>query len=217
MAHWTESINLSHLHRLYDKGDINIPQLGKAVAKRLQLTSFFHTCEPEFIDIICEFDALDEFSELKDYEVALDLLYDFGDKGIYAVDGRYNNLWVITNDGADKPDEDDELIHKPIKTVDVNEGQTTFYGPYKNEHNQSSYITPSTVHSRSKSTKVTRYLSPADFNKRLEAHNVKPDSLPKEMYEYIKDADDQYQAWLIECLPNLRVAEIKPIDSTSQA
>lgn len=77
---WQERVDISHLHRLYSEHKIEVKMLGKAVGARLKSTDAFKSCEPELVDIICEFEALDEHSDIGDYCSALDMLYDFGDK-----------------------------------------------------------------------------------------------------------------------------------------
>ena len=77
---WQERVDISHLHRLYTDHKIEIKALGKAVGARLKSTNAFKSCEPELVDIVCEFEALDEHSDIADYCSALDMLFDFGDK-----------------------------------------------------------------------------------------------------------------------------------------
>ena len=93
---WQERVDISHLHRLYTDHKIEIRALGKAVGARLKSTNAFKSCEPELVDIICEFEALDEHSDITDYCSALDMLFDFGDKNkqllIEAIGDRSNGV-----------------------------------------------------------------------------------------------------------------------------
>lgn len=198
MASWQETINISHLHRLYSDGKIKVMQLGKAVAARLKTTSYFKSCEPEMIDIIAEFGSLDEFSDHKDYITALDLLYDFGD--------IENRLWVETiRPDADEDDTTPAIINKPVKVYSDFASEDTkpeFKGPYYQNHPNirvlggSSDDSPTST-KRYNRTKTVRYLSETDFNKRLADRGIDPEKIAKDMYSYMKDADDDYQDWLI--------------------
>lgn len=102
MANWEETINIAGIHRLYTNGGINLQQVAKAVVRKLQNTEAFATSDPELMDIIMNFGAIDEFARLKDYQVTLDLLYEFGDKE--------NRLWVEAEGVS--PQEHDEISAK---------------------------------------------------------------------------------------------------------
>ncbi len=199
MARWQETFNISYLHRLYTDGKIKVMQLGKCVAARLKTTSYFKASDPEMIDIMAEFGSLDEYSENKDYNIALDLLMDFGDK--------YNRLWVETFHADVEVDHtSDQIIHKPVKVYtdySIEDTQPNIKGPYFNHLNVVGNNSTTTTDNNPTSsrkynrTKVTRYLSEHDFNKRLTEKGLDPNKMNKDMYTYMKDADDDYQSWLI--------------------
>lgn len=224
MANWEEIINISHLHRLYEDGSINVQQLGKGVARRLQNTNCFHVADPELVDIICVFDGLDEFSELKDYEVGLDLLYSFGDKS--------HRLWIesLMPSGSIEVNEIDHIK----SFVERDKDDDTQHGLNVGAKYSSSYLPPrscvipittkppattapitTSIGSGDASskkynrTKSTRFMTQNDFNKKLETFGLDSDVIPSEMYQYMKEADDQYQEWLIERFKECRIQEIK--------
>lgn len=80
MANWHETINIAGLHYMYSRGDINLQQLSKGVARKLQNTHAFAISDPELMDVIFSFNSVDEFARLKDYITALDALLEWGDK-----------------------------------------------------------------------------------------------------------------------------------------
>ena len=126
MANWNETINIAALHKLYTTGDINLQQVSKTIVGKLKLTEAFASSEPEIIDVMCAFEAIDPLARLKDYEAALDMLYDYGDKDF--------RLWVEA-DGVN-PQDSSEI---PVKTRNPFEEDTkpqfgmanqSFKGPY---------------------------------------------------------------------------------------
>ena len=102
MANWNETINISGLHRLYTTGSINLQQVSQAIVRKLKNTEAFAISDPELIDIMCAFEAIDELAQLKDYNAVLDMLYGFGDKE--------HKLWVEAEGVS--PQEHDDIPNK---------------------------------------------------------------------------------------------------------
>lgn len=125
MANWNETINIAGINRLYKKGDIGLQQLAKAIARKLQNTEAFAVSEPEMTDILCAFNAIDELARAKDFQVVMDMLFDFGD-----VDRK---LWIEC-EGVN-PQEHDEI---PAKTRNPLEEDTK--PQLQNPHHHSSPI-----------------------------------------------------------------------------
>lgn len=98
MANWNETINIAGVNRLYQTGGINLMGLAKGVLAKLKNTEAFATCEPELLDVMSAFEAIDELAGLKDYNVALDMLLEFADKD--------NRLW-IEQEGVNPSEYDD--------------------------------------------------------------------------------------------------------------
>lgn len=124
MANWNETINISGLHRLYTSGGIGIQQVAKTIVRKLKNTEAFHRSDPELIDIMCGFEAIDELAMLKDYSAMLELLYAYGDKS--------HQLWIEA-EGVD-PQDSTEIAPK---TKVLFEQENTkpqinlpFHGPY---------------------------------------------------------------------------------------
>lgn len=98
MANWNEAINIAGLHRLYLKGGMSIHRLAKAVIRKLQNTEAFHVSDPDFMAVVQAFGAVDELARVKDYNVALEMLYEYGN-----MDHR---LWIEAEDVNDKDYDD---------------------------------------------------------------------------------------------------------------
>lgn len=217
---WKEAINISHLHRFYNDGQINIVQLGKAVASRLKLSNLFHMCEPEIIGLIVEFESLDEFSGINDYNSALQMLYEYGDEN--------NTLWIETENGGGFDNEDSSLL-APEKTIDSVESnrQISLYGPtgkdfvsYVNKSNITSPNNSPIVsgpnynktnnNSRRSKEKPAEVINDAELETRLAKYNVKPGQITLDMASYMKTVNGDYLDWLIQCKDNFIAQEIKP-------
>ena len=117
MINWHETINIAGLHRLFTSGSISLQDLGRAVVVKLKNTNAFASCEPELVDIICAFEAIDELASPSDYRAVLDMLYDFGDKN--------HALWIET----ESPSMQDDI---PNKTRN----------PYEDINNKEPYLSP---------------------------------------------------------------------------
>lgn len=130
MAQWNEAVNISGLHRLFETGGIALQQLAKGVVRKLQNTEAFASSDPELIGIMSLFGYIDEYSRLKDYNAALEMLYDYGNKEIYLSSGTAKQLWVE----VEGPQEFDDI---PVKTNNPFDEDTKpqfikphFHGPF---------------------------------------------------------------------------------------
>ncbi len=205
MMHWEETININHLHNLYSDGKINVVQMAKAVVSRMKSTQYWAISDPDFIDIMTEFDAMNEFSSHEDYCIALDYLFEYGD-----IDNR---LWIETELPA-KPEviaEDDRAINFKFRMLDDYEMPTIPEDSLSIIRKPAYYNAPVHKALPAKSTVQScgnpinkygnktkwRYLSQDDLNKRYIAKGIKPADIPKELNDYVKDADDQYQDWVL--------------------
>lgn len=123
MVHWNEKINIAHLHRLFTSGGLSLQNLSRGVVRKLQNTEVFATAEPELIDIMCAFDAIDELAQLDDYIAVLDMLYDFGDKD--------HMLWIDA-EGAGSESDDVFISNRIRNPFDENntEPYLNIKGPY---------------------------------------------------------------------------------------
>src|SRR6266568_7591083 len=88
MTKWAETLDISPYHQLYSKGTLPLKSLVSCIEHQLKKLDGFFSSDPELIDIIQELNAFDQFASHKDYEVILDMIYDYGDKG--------NRLWIET-------------------------------------------------------------------------------------------------------------------------
>ena len=216
MPNWNETINISHYHRLYTGGNIKLQQLGKGIANKLKLTESYARCDPDLMDVVCAFNALDEYACHKDYEAALAMLYEYGDKDY--------RLWIETMAPATKHDDDGIPSH--VKTpFDDEDTKPNFIkahyhgpnqvikGPYITQPSEPkevtvSITTPSARTDTIRCENVTgknyyhskhyHYMDDVDFKKKLAEADIEPDSLPRPLYEYMKNLNEPYQGWLID-------------------
>lgn len=65
MSRWQEAINIAGMHRLYSTGGLALPQLAKAIIRKLQNLEAFTTSDPGLMDVIDGFNAIDEFARLR--------------------------------------------------------------------------------------------------------------------------------------------------------
>lgn len=213
--YWQEQVNISHLHRMYSAGEINVVQLAKGIVGRLKTIKYYSIAEPDFMDVVMEFNSLDAFSEYEDYRVALDYLRDFGDKD--------NRLWIETETEASKADviEDGEKAKRtnarmiddyaseyvdPIDGPII--GPVQFKGPYFAPGvdaikaipaaSNTSFTSCSTSSSRYNRHKPVRFLSDYEFERRLKAKGIEPRQLAKDFFNYMRDANDDYQSWIMD-------------------
>lgn len=138
MTNWLSYLDLAYIHNLYEEGKLTIEQLGYQVSIRLRYTKYFKSLDPEFVDIVDEFEALDQISDIDDYDAALDLLYDFADEGY--------RIWINTKRQS--------IIPKP-----------------------------------------------SSFDDTLRKYELEG-KLSTDMYEWVKQAEPEYQVWLLERLRN---------------
>jgi hypothetical protein len=276
MSNWNEVINIAGLHKLYADGGITLKDLAKAIARKLKNTEAFAICDPSIIDVMCALDAVDDLARLKDYNVALDLLYDFGDKDHrlwIEADGISHDDEVVTKtrnpfDEITKPDltklhnnnnnnnnnktsvNANEWISYPTSPKDKNPGEpkerpwynTVVYdvgdvvckGTMRYRCRTSNCnVDPSnhsfkpedpweylgaeskknvvghemfpdritcTLPAKARVYALTRkyhYMSEDEFNKKLIAAEINPANMSKDLYSYMKDCEEPYQAWLI--------------------
>lgn len=202
MAQWVESINIVYINRLYFEGKITVQQSAKTMVAKLKKLQAWHVCEPDLINVVSAFDTIDAVAEHQDYIAALAMLYDYGDKN--------HNLWVETVIVEPKNSDDDipTATHNPFNTpssynktypipsvvlpavivpeVLANPNAITCAAPpgYKGK------IYPA--------TRTNSYIGEPEFNKKLEEANIVIGELPKELYTYIKAADEYYRTWLFE-------------------
>lgn len=219
MAIWKEQINISHLHRLYEEDKISVESLGKAVASRLRLTNYYQDHDPEIIEIICEFAALNKISELKDYEVILDMLYDFGD-----IEHR---LLVETLLSGDDTDEDNITNTGVINYVDQSKRVCGYIYPYskitcdiincKTQHethtsttSQSGYMARRNNSMWSSSSHDT---SPNELDIKLKSFEIAREEVSSEMYEYLRKSPPEYQNFLLERWRGFQYMEVKKVAS----
>jgi hypothetical protein len=207
MAIWKEEVNLSHLHRLYEGGKINVEQLGKGVAGRLRGTELSKK-ELELADIITEFCALDRLSELKDYEQILDMLYVFGD--------RDHRLWVETYDMASKKEEDETEImgsstyhHNP--TAPIHTGIYT--KGCNNDNNWTPYSSGSggcgsSRRSRKGDTYSNYNTTYSEMEEKLRLRKIEKDRVPHDLFDYLRKVPSDYQEWLLDRVASSSIREI---------
>lgn len=112
MVNWNETINIAGLYRLFSNGDISLQDLSRAVVRKLKNTEAFAISEPELIDIMCAFEAVDDLAQYKDYTTALDMLYEFGNKEC--------RLWIEAEGVS--PQEYDEVT-KTKNPLDKTDGE----------------------------------------------------------------------------------------------
>lgn len=72
MADWKTKIELRDLHEAFEKGEMTVKEVGKALADRVQKNRYAGELE----DIIYELRVVDD---VDDYDWCLEQLYDFGD------------------------------------------------------------------------------------------------------------------------------------------
>lgn len=108
MLKWNETINIAGLHRLYSTGGIGIQQVAKGVIRKLQNTEAFAISDPELMDVMFALNAVDEVAMVKDYNCAVEMLYEFGDKE--------NRLLVVADEVS--PQEYDEIPSKQKHVFD---------------------------------------------------------------------------------------------------
>ncbi len=205
--YWVETINVGHLHRLYSDGKINVVALAKGVVARLKTIHYYATAEPDFMNVIMELNSIDAYSDYDDYIVALDFLLEFGDKN--------NRLWVETEKPTSKEDIDDDKKATNINVKmldDYKNGAAELMsalvkGPYyKSRADDIVKASPATDNSPSTSCatnkynrkKQIRFLSEYDFGLRLKAKGINPNDLSRDFSNYVRDADDPYQAWILD-------------------
>jgi hypothetical protein len=183
---WQEAINILRLHRLWEDDKITIPQMAKGVSNLLKQTSYFHSCDPELTDIICEFEALDKLSDIHDYETALDMLYEFGDKDY--------RLWVEGLVRGGLSEEEDEHQDDSSNANNENSGirrrRAIALDPPKSIH-----ITTTTQ--ESKKHKTYKYLTDDEFNKKAAEYGINHEHMNSELRGFIKGADEDFQNWLL--------------------
>ena len=119
MANWKEAINIAGLHRLFTTGAISLQDLSRAVVRKLKNTEVFAIAEPELVDIMCAFDAIDELAQFNDYTTALDMLYSFGNKD--------NRLWIEADDTSSS--EHEEVPVKTRNPFEENKDKTPYLSP----------------------------------------------------------------------------------------
>lgn len=109
---WKARVFLTFLYDMYDRGDIKLRSLAKCTANRLRVLPFYSAGNPEFVDIVCEFEDIagDDLRDLDDYHEAMDMLYDFGDQD--------NQLWIETSVSEIESNEQERKFKELIKNVD---------------------------------------------------------------------------------------------------
>ncbi len=147
MTNWSESINIAGLHRLYSSNSISLQDLAKAVVRKLKNTEAFLSSDPELIDIMCAFEAIDELAQVRDYSAVLDMLYQYGDEG--------HKLWIEARD-VDVKEYDDVPVKKTRNPYDE-DGEWVKY-PNTN-------TTTSTTSTTSTTTSSTSNENPPQWSK----------------------------------------------------
>lgn len=171
MSKWKDNINIAHLHRLYNTGKINIVSLGKAVGSRLKKIDIFLSGNADIADIVNEFELLDQYSSLQDYKVAIDMLYDFGDKN--------NQLWI-----------DADCTDSVVNDIASSNNCKVTYS----ENTYQSPADKKTIKRSRAHLHITQY----ELDLKFSQLGINAKDIAKDMYDYIKDADIDYQAWLLE-------------------
>lgn len=216
---WGEVVNIKQPHRQYSEGKLNIRQLGRAVSKRLQDLECYKNGNKELLDIICELENLDEFSRFIDYQSALEMLWDFGDRG--------RILWI---EGFIEDDGKAIDVIQPLPIIDLEEDESGGYSqigsgnappwPYRDseynydedDYNQGDSCNFIRSSSSSSITGYSRYMTDNEFDAMLRKRNVDPKDIPNGWYYTIKAADEKYRDWLIEMVPNLKEVAIQPYE-----
>jgi len=287
MANWRETINIAGLHRMYSSGSIGLQEMAKSVSRKLVLTEAYSIADPELMEVIFCLNQIDEYARLKDYNTALEMLYEWGDKeydkderrmwieaegvnpnehddvpakiktpfdedtkrqirkphyhgpltvinkGTYYAQSQSGDEWVKhPHFGPAKPNEkieewDKTKVYKPgdivrhknmkfeclIGNTNVDPDKNSQYRPgepwkwLSTATMQPGQFDPAlafkdrlTCEYRGKyypTGRKYRYMSDEDFTKKLKANNIDPPTIPRELYVYWRDCEDNYQDWLI--------------------
>jgi hypothetical protein len=190
MTKWADTIDITYLHTLYTEGKLSVIQLGKGVGSKLKMLEAFHSSDLELLDIIMLFNSLDEYSDQKDYEVALDTLYTWADKDnrLYIEAQRQNQkLYILPAHTA----QDVKTDTAPINTTPTTQPTITEPTITCENNLRGRVYAPN---------RTTNYMSEEDFNKKLDAHKIHPKSIVSPLYSYMKSSDPIYQSWLLERL-----------------
>jgi hypothetical protein len=190
---------------MYSNAEINVVQLAKGVAERLRTLSYYIECDPDFMDIIKEFNAIDVYSGLQDYEIALDYLFDFGDRGC--------RLWVETDLPTSKSDIADDKRATTLAAVKMFKDYedhteipsvitTPKYDQSISRAQPSTTTTPKSCSTpyRAPKYKPIRFLTSYEFDKRLKGKGIEPNTLNTDISNYVRDADDDYQNFLMDVI-----------------
>lgn len=194
MATWKEEVSLSGLHRLYEKQNISVEALGRAVAARLRATSLYSTNDQVFKDIVGEFGFLNKLSNLKDYETILDMLYDYGD--------RDRKLWI---------DASEEYMGDPTTIVNKENGnavqsKSTYYNRSPESSTYPYSSSPTTSSSSSRRSRHNEHTAaytttPWALEQKLRTKNIDKDKVPYDLFEHLRRSSEDFQDWLLDsCL-----------------
>lgn len=209
MFTWKEEVSIATLHRAYTDGKINIPQLGRMVAKRLQNLELYKNKDQELVDIITEFESLHEVSTYGDYSAVLEMLVDFGNKD--------RRLWIESS--MVKPG---EKIEEEIPKCGSLEDYGDSYGPagmwpsmgvgaevYDGIWDDEDVAPPK------KPTKVdpnSSFLTFSELELLCLERRKDLKVVPTRLHYHIQQAKPQYRDWLIEHIPNFKEHEVPMFD-----
>lgn len=211
MAQWKERINISKLHRLYENGVIGLNKLSKGIATKLRKTSYHIAGNVEMITIIEELMELTDTNTIDDYDVALDMLYDFGDED--------RKLWIETEINETSDDDDDRTSVSTSGSsssdyMDSTSNHLRGHSHYPPGYTSKSSSTTSTSTTLPKNNKNkgswdnnTPSLTTFELDKKLNELGISREKISYDTMEYIRKAPEESQDWLLKLLPMSR----KPI------